>query len=189
MARSRKRHRRRAAKPGSGQTASRARGAPAGGPAKRRPGTGDGPRLDEARIDGSRGGSFRGDGSRSDGFRSDETGVDETGGEGSRATRPPRRYLPMPDYFKRPPVTDYVNPLPFREFDDPDAPSTQEEIYEIRRVMATNIWMLPVICEEPACRRARQCAVREAPCIIRYQHLYADRAGKLYRALEAAYGA
>lgn len=104
------------------------------------------------------------------------------------ARQQPVRYHPLPDFYKRPPITDYVNPLPWPEVADSEAPMSQDETDEMRRLMATNLFLLPVICEEPACRRARFCAVRHAPCIFRYKHIYHPHASEVYRALVAVSG-
>lgn len=108
---------------------------------------------------------------------------DATGGHANGGTR----NHPLPDVFRRPPITDYVNPLPLA-VRNPRALMTQDQIDADRRVLATNFFLLPVICRESACRRARQCSVRTAPCIFRYKHIYMDFAPEARRMIERLSG-
>jgi hypothetical protein len=57
--------------------------------------------------------------------------------------------------------------------------------FDAWRRFATQVLRLPTICEEPACRRARFCAPREAPCILRYTRRYRHRLPVIRKALLA----
>ena len=51
------------------------------------------------------------------------------------------------------------------------------------RRLAARLFKLHIICDQPACRRARECADPSAPCIIRYKRHYQEFLPQLRAAL------
>jgi len=59
----------------------------------------------------------------------------------------------------------------------PDRPTGESDAQmrdRLLRQIATEIYLLPIVCTQPACRRARACKKTDAPCLRRYRHLYED---------------
>ena len=58
--------------------------------------------------------------------------------------------------------------------DAPTAIPTEADRNAAYAKFATHVLLLPTICTENACRRARACAVPGSPCIRRYKKAYQE---------------